>query len=237
MKVATLPPILDEDRFDEAVCRVSCYLRHEFDSREACGFNGAHFESIGRNNFKDSDPDRFTAADLYAVTTLSVRVPASAGIRLLNELAEKSHELLREIPDEVDFTDLVDDSQGERFAELLGPNSKAVELWRLLCGLYDVGSTTTSKLMARKRPKLIPIWDSEVKTETELPNSNHQWEQFRVLLRTDGVVDRLKRIRLEANAEHLSLLRVFDIAVWHAGSASRRASRKRNPMEDCCKSK
>lgn len=235
MKVAALPPILREEQFDEAVCRVSCYLRHKFSSREEPGFNGAYFESIGRRNRKDPDPDRFTAADLYAVTTLSVKVPAGAGIRLLTELAETSHELLREIPDDVDFTDLIDSPQDPRFAELLGPQSKAVELWRLLDGLYDVGPTTTSKLMARKRPKLIPIWDSEIKNATGLRDSSHQWEQFRELFGTVGLVDRLSLIREKADAEHFSLLRVFDIAVWHAGSAPRRASRKRNPMEDCCK--
>lgn len=236
MKHAKLPLILEEDRYDEAVRRVRDYLEHKF-TREARGFNGAYFEKIGNEN-----PDRYTASDLYAVTMLSVKVPASAGIELLMTDNDRATKALQLIPTDIDFTDLaqpgalIESQNGNKytFDDLLGANGKCLELWKLLFGYYNVGATTASKLMALKRPRLIPIWDSEVGRATGLRTSRNQWVQFRDLFRTPGLVDRLEGIRESAGAEHLPLLRIFDIAVWHHQSAPRRANRKKDPMPDHC---
>lgn len=57
---------------------------------------------------------------------------------------------------------------------VVGSSSAAHKLHAALDGLRDVGWVTAGKLMAAKRPRLIPILDKEVKTVLK-PPKEHFW--------------------------------------------------------------
>lgn len=72
-----------------------------------------------------------------------------------------------------------------------------------------MGPATTSKLLAAKRPRLVPIVDSVIKSV--LPSKAH-WAAF-----ADALADQGRRRKIEAATSapgHLSLLRRIDIAIW-----------------------
>ncbi len=73
--------------------------------------------------------------------------------------------------------------------------------------------------MARKRPHLIPIYDSVVKRVVGMPHSGDQWQRWVVALQANdkALAQRLGEIRSESGQQHLSLLRVLDIVLWMHG--------------------
>ena len=108
-----------------------------------------------------SDNHSVGPADFVAVSMLSVNVPPEAAIRLLESDAAGIGMLLKQIPV---GCDIVDVDPG-----VLSSESAAGRLWDLLrSGKDGLGWTTTSKLMAAKRPRQIPIWDSFVEQATGL---------------------------------------------------------------------
>jgi hypothetical protein len=154
------------------------------------------------------DPNRFEADDLLAITFLSVRVPTEAVRKLLRDRADEFSGLLVELGPDRDLADepepLVDSWVGW-------------ELMRRLRSIPGVGHTTGTKLLARKRPRLRPIWDDLV---AEVTGSQRLWEPLRVRLRADdrALHRRLLRLRAEAGLpETVSVLRVFDAIAWREG--------------------
>ena len=91
------------------------------------------------------------------------------------------------------------------------------DLWNGLDALPGVGSTIASKLFARKRPRLRPIWDSVIEAVIESPTL---WEPLRVALRQDdgALHERLLRLHRDAHLpDEVSPLRVFDVICWKEG--------------------
>ena len=170
-------------------------------------FTGARFDTWDSNGTRWADRDRFTADDLVAVSLLSVNVSASAAILLLG-------------PQTHTFSDLLDALGDDRdLAEELRPWPDDWEGWVLfneLLKLPDVGPTTASKLLARKRPRLRPIYDSVV---AEVIGSQQLWEPLRTLLTEDPALhERLLRLRGDAGLTgDVSALRVFDVVTWMEG--------------------
>jgi hypothetical protein len=98
---------------------------------------------------------------------------------------------------------------------VLGGESAAGQLRELLRGGKDgLGRTTTSKLMAVKRPRLIPIWDSFVEQSTGLGTLDY-WRRFQQVLAADdrAIWSRLGDLgRLAPNVpKGLAHLRVLDV--------------------------
>src|SRR3954453_22342567 len=89
-----------------------------------------------------------------------------------------------------------------------------MSLWTTLMGLSDVGATTDSKLYARKRPPLRPIYDSVVARVF----GDDIWE-LRAQLQTDpGLQGRLTGLRDELGLpEEVTALRVFDVVACMEG--------------------
>src|SRR6476659_5549830 len=107
-----------------------------------------------------SDNHSVGPAGFVAVSMLCQRAPEAA-IRLLESEAAGIAMLLKQIPV---GCDIVDVDPG-----VLSSESAAGRLWDLLrSGKDGLGWTTTSKLMAAKRLRLIPIWDSFVEQATGL---------------------------------------------------------------------
>jgi hypothetical protein len=143
------------------------------------------------------------------VTFLSVNVPATAARVFLHDQVNTLSQLLTELgPDR----DLVEEEQ---------PFADDWAGWKLMHALrvpHNMGTTTASKMLARKRPRLRPIWDSVIATTTG--TQDNLWEPLRVALRADDRALHLRLLRLRAAAglpEDVSALRVFDVIAWREG--------------------
>lgn len=167
--------------------------------------DGAYFDTWA----PESDPFRFTADDLLAIKFLSVEASRSAVRELLRDRSEEFSTLLTDLGADRDLatecTPLDDEWPG----------------WRLMRELHrisGVGPTTASKLLARKRPRLRPIWDSVVSEVTDTKKA--QWEPLRLALRADDCAlhRRLLRLRDQAGLPGtVSALRVLDVIAWREG--------------------
>ena len=171
---------------------------------------GAAFDLWDSAGTRAEDSDRFTADDLVAVTFLSVEIPAPAALMLLRDRADEFNSLLAAVgPDR----DLADETE-----PLLDFSSPGWALMTTLRTLPEVGPTKASKLFARKRPRLRPIWDTVVSRVTNTVDS--QWEPMRIALRADDLAlqSRLLLLRQAAGLpEEVSALRVLDAIAWREG--------------------
>lgn len=187
------------------------YLRQYYSPGQ---FTGAHFNSLANDN---EATNIFTPGDLYAVSTLAVTVPAKAGIALLEDQAEEFNGMLGQIP-----TRELKDLSEDEFGQHLGPESAAQKLWDSLRRndpsheRWKVGPTTASKIMARKRPHLIPIEDSVLDRAINRGRQN-SWKLWWEALRTDGYLEqRAIMLRDAVGRPELSTLRVLDVLLWMA---------------------
>jgi hypothetical protein len=163
-------------------------------------FTGAYFELL-----VDPDPFTITANDLIAVSMLSVTIPAPTAAWLLGKGRPLVSALLRQIPANANLADSTID---------IGEGSAAWELWDLLATGYDIRTTKTSKLLAAKRPALIPISDSVTRAALDRRGT---WENWRAFVQSDQWSDlrpHLRKAAVEAGGAHLSDLRVLDIVIW-----------------------
>jgi hypothetical protein len=178
-------------------------------------FTGARFESLGGPWNDPANADRFTAGDLLAVSCLSIDLPGAAAIRILESQTGSLGERLAAMPRL--GVPLWEASDSE-----IGGDSAAAELWWLLRGGRDgIGRVTASKLMARKRADLIPVYDRVIGSALGLPSAEGHWESMRQLMLTsvDGVPlhQRLGTMAVDTGlAPLVTPLRVFDVLVWYA---------------------
>ncbi|GAA2173545.1 hypothetical protein GCM10009784_08280 [Arthrobacter parietis] len=218
--MAELHPILTDAGFDDAVKKVGSYF-HDPGKSGRKYYTGAYFDTwVGGGD--GSTANELTGDDFVAVSMLSVFVPAEAAAGLQDK-ANEIRGLLAALPGGLDFTDL----NRSGFDRHLGPDSAAQKLWDVLRSHGDswgIGPTTASKLMARKRPALIPIYDSEVGPQMGLQNSALQWEKwFRTFQDDPGLGARLDRIGAKADVPHISRLRIMDVALWRYANDERPA--------------
>ncbi|MGY1621065.1 DUF6308 family protein [Geodermatophilus sp. SYSU D00965] len=186
--------------------RALAYLREYYGLDGGTAYTGSYFDDWG----DEQDPNRFTAEDVVAVTFLSVVVPPMAAHRLLIEHTELLAGLLEDLGPDRDLVDedrTIDDAwPGRRLNRALQDR------------LAGVGPTIASKLCARKRPRMIPIYDSIVRDVTDARLA--QWEPLRQELRANGGVlhDRLLRLRDEVGLDdRISAIRVHDVVTWMEG--------------------
>lgn len=157
------------------------------------------------------DPNRFEASDLLAVEALSVQVPTETAAALLITDSEKFNALLRRIPRERDIWEV------RRLDVNVG--SPADNLHQALVSLDDVGWVVAGKLLAAKRPKLLPILDNDVNNFLKPPK-----EMFWVSM-YDELADTARRSVIAEVCDvapgHVSLLRRIDVALWRAAKRRR----------------
>lgn len=169
-------------------------------------FTGRWFEQL-----TDTErPNEITERDLVAVSMLGVTVPAPCAIWLLNDGRQPVSNLLKELPTDKDMWEVGDDVF-----------DIAEELWSVLnradwpapgSRANQMGRTIKSKLLAAKRPRLLPVLDSVVCEA--LGERDDFWGAFRYAL---GEPEHrlLTSVRCFPRGD-LSLLRCIDVVVWMA---------------------
>ena len=182
---------------------------------------GARFDSWAGGGDAPEVVNIITADDMLAASFLSVPFEPAAVIGLLAERQLDITALLTQIPADLDLADVTYDD----FKALLGEESPAWKLWDILRGKetggWGIGPTRASKLMARKRPRLIPIWDSVVGAEINLESSLTQWSEWHEVLTQDGgaLTRRLDNMQDQAELPYpVSQLRVMDVVLWMSGA-------------------
>lgn len=164
-----------------------------------------------------------TDSDLIALSLLGIRVTGYEALAIRMALAREIEGLLSHIPAHARIEE-------EGSITLLAPNGPAWTLWDLLFQIKDrtkdrrFGAVAAGKLLARKRPGLIPIEDSLISSTfwRKAPDRDEKWWDDVRTAALDGRLlangttfwKYLARLRSEAGAEHLSTLRVLDIIGW-----------------------
>lgn len=200
---------------EETVEDLRTYFAEDADPADR--YTGRRFESLAGGGDRSGVAERITADDLVAVMLLSVQVPAAIAIELLDgRLGDELAALLREIPTDVA---LADDAAGV----LVAPGSAADRAWTLLTSCDGVGWVTASKLLARKRPCLVPVYDRVVRCALGRPG--RPWTAIRDALRADGhsLERRLHDLHRAARLDpRVRTLRVLDVALWMRHHAAHR---------------
>lgn len=174
----------------------------------AAPFSGDLFDTL-----PDNPRDRFSPSDLLAQTLLDVSHKPLAVRELLNG------DFSGDLADLRDDIDLWQATHSE-----LAP---AYRLWENLVALPGVGPTKASKLLARKRPRLIPIIDSVVRRSYGLTAHDDSWTSLRAALADRQLRDQIEVMRPPGLASTATSLRLLDVAAWMRGSGSRTAKRVR----------
>lgn len=179
-------------------------------------FAGRLFDELPGN-----DPKVFTDGDLVAASLLDVRFGPHAVMELLQR--DECNRLLADVPDGV--------ALWEARPEQLDRDSAAWQLWRRLVAIPGVNRTRASKLLARKRPHLMPILDSIVVARLQLSRGN-RWETLRMAITPErrSRIEHLGHAAMHHGASHPSALRLLDVATWMTFSQSRQATAVRNSL-------
>lgn len=185
-------------------------------------YAGATFCEVEPN-----DPFVMTATDLWAVTTLSIKVPPREGRRLLEpgRLRTAIHRHLRRLPTDLPLTDLEDgtlDAMYDLYSELreVGSSEGRESNWWVFA----------SKLCARKRPELFPVRDALVcgllsggkvlgGADGRLGWFANDLQVFAHLISNEDIRTRLRSLQSDLDGESGvradgSLLRLLDAALW-----------------------
>ncbi|TLN05807.1 hypothetical protein FDZ74_13350 [bacterium] len=176
-------------------------------------FAGATFDTLGAN-----PADAFCPDDLLAVHLLGMDFDPLAVRMLLEQERFRSdiQAMLERVPTSVR---LWDDE-----ADTLLPICES--LWALLKDLPGVGWVTAGKLLARKRPQLVPILDQVVWDYFQPPKGEF-WSLMQASLRSSDLPAQIELALRPAGAgdrsSSVSTLRLLDVAVWMDGMSRRGA--------------
>ena len=189
---------------------IECYFSDDSKSR----FAGSLFDTL-----EDNPSDCFTPSDLLSLNLLDIRIQPETVRRICSGEFDKS---LQAVPSNVHIW--------EMNREIY---DKANGLWKELKDLHQVDQTTISKLLARKRPHLLPIQDSIVVKVLGLKGLNW-WMPLSEVMKEQKLQMRLNELAefaKNSNNEKIqytpSLLRVLDVSIWMLHSNSRSAIKAR----------
>jgi hypothetical protein len=207
---------------DDAVPAMTDRIRRVLDTPGIARLVAAHFDPagpfVGRDldQLGDNPPNRITRDDLLAVSLLGITWQPSTVRRILGADAGALADLLAPITN-MDLW-LADDA-------LLKAASAA---WHRLRDA-GVGTVAAGKLLARKRPRLIPIVDQVIRRALQPPR-NRVWATLRGCLQDEALRQRVEEIQ-PAGAYDISALRLLDVVIWMRHSRSRGARRYREGAE------
>lgn len=184
-------------------------------------YAGAAFETIGHPWRVPATVDAITPADLLALGCLSSPVKKYTAAHLLDDSFQaQASALLAQIPADASIAD-------PGAAAALADKSPASQLYSLIRGIGGMGKVRTSKLMARKRPGLIPIRDANVEEILDATADETWWLPYHAMV-TEGEAPFIKQARRIHAALKLSALitplRVVDVVLWRTIEQKHRGS-------------
>ncbi|MGB6003280.1 MAG: DUF6308 family protein [Ornithinimicrobium sp.] len=220
-----LTPSLTHGSETRAVTVLRAYFDPEI--RSGRGFTGGSWDTFDPAGTREESAHNFTPDDLVACSLLGTPIGGFAALELL-----KPHSYLW---DQLAAIDLEKD-----FAQLTSTDAdefkQVRKLFRSLRDLPDVGETRATKLLARKRPRLVPIVDSVITTHI-FHNANTHWQPLHesVTANDKQLWKHLQSLHQWAGLDPaVSTLRVFDVLAWMDGtghSDTVLAMAPRNPNE------
>lgn len=196
--------------FEAHEAEVRTYLDRYFAGRAGDEFTGRQFDLLAQRG----DPNVIDANTLVAVQMLSVVAPAATAARLLLDASLRSRvtALLTDIPPTLTLG-------SHEAVDAIAPSSPADHLWRLLTSQTGIGWVTAGKLVAAKRPRLIPILDAKVKGILDYGKGSF-WMALHEQLAEHH--DQLAAITdVDTVPDYVTLPRRIDVALWmHATQGS-----------------
>ena len=206
-----LPRTVVSDQTDRAVD----LLGHYFTPGK---FIGSQWDGFDPSGTRAASANVFTSDDVASTALLNTPVPGHAVVHLLISQRDRYSELLTAVGPDRDFIDVDPDPSGKDMAPVY-------ELYEALKTLPKIGPTIASKLVARKRPRLFPIVDAELR-QTVFYETRQDTHRGRQLLHAEfSAQDRTlwKRLASYHSAASLpaevSMLRVFDVLAWMEAKA------------------
>lgn len=174
-------------------------------------FAGRLFDELPNN-----DPNRFTPEDLVAASMLDVRFDPRA-VRSLLVHPARVNDGLAALGDDRPLWE-VDDLQ------------PAADLWTALRQV-PIGPTRTSKLLARKRPQMLPILDSVISLRLGLDGAPDRYALLREALQDASLRAAIDDMTPEGITRP-STLRLLDVATWmrFSESTNARSVREKNGL-------
>lgn len=103
---------------------------------------------------------------------------------------------------------------------MIGDASAARKLRDRLTTVRGIGPVTASKLMAAKRPELIPVWDQHIEQALR-PTKGQFWFEMQAAVADNQ--DRLRAIASDTGAV-VPILRVADVVAWMSQHGKERLS-------------
>jgi Family of unknown function (DUF6308) len=108
--------------------------------------------------------------------------------------------------------------------------SDADRLWDKLIEMREVGPVIAGKLLARKRPHLIPLYDDFV--AKAMAARKHWWVSLRDALQDKALRDQLEQLRASSKiGDDISMQRVLDISIGWPGLSRRSNATSRSPRD------
>ena len=177
-------------------------------------FSGSLFDSFGGGGDRPEVENQITSADLLAVAAVNAAMPAAVTNQLLSEpVSGRLTAWLRQLATDIDLWDAED--------EVLTVAAEAFQQIRSIHPIvsgYGEGWAAANKLLARKRPRLIPLYDAKVQRVANLADGASWWLSLRHALQVDGEDNEI-RYRVcaamrEADIGYVSVLRGLDVILW-----------------------
>ena len=222
MAEVELLPVLPKIIANEDISDAAATLERYFDASSPKEYyTGGFFERLDGGGDRPGVRNIFTGADIVAVSMLSVDIPPRA-VKAVLGMERDLSQLLSEIPWDVDLV-----NGGHH----IGPSSSAAAAWERLTKVEGIAWVTANKLLARKRPRLLPVYDRVVRDEVGRPTSF--WASLHASLAADNSAlhGKLLAIREKAGVgDDISAIRVFDAVTWLA--AQDRDQERSTPAKD-----
>lgn len=188
-------------------------VREYFDIANNRNFAGATFDNFGPPE-TEAEWNGVTDRDLLALCMLDVR-PRPEAIRQLR--SEEFKDVFQALPRYTPIWEAEDSELQEIGAA-----------WGKLAHVYYFGPTSISKILARKRPHLVPIQDSVIERLLNIPKDSSWHPALGAALEDDVLRSGIDNLWTGGNEERPSTLRLLDVALWTLGSNSRVAATMRN---------
>ena len=205
-----LTPSLQIGMESRAVALLNHYFRPLAGRND--GFTGGAWDTFDPSGTRGQSGDVFTSDDVLSLSLLSIQIYGRAAFDILVARKSDLNGKLRALGPDRDFVTLAS-AQGSDFAPVRS-------LYRALADLPEVGETTATKLIARKRPRMVPIMDSVVK-KAIFSDAKLQWESLHKALCANErkLHNHLLHLHSASNLSvRVSPLRVFDVLAWMDGS-------------------